>query len=296
MRSTSRQLCLLCLGAMVVVATATPAKAQGDAQVVLAQIREHVLYARYDDAVTEAHQLLEREDLSASERNEGLEVLATAHLANRDMEQANPILRELYARDPRHRVADADASPLVQGAFQRAREAAPPQVDVRLSHERPTLTRREAPMIEVSVAQGADAVAEIQLHYRTGDAPRFARLEMGADDGVARGRIPLVGPDDQQQVVEYFITARAPSGYQLAAVGSEGRPLTLTAPADRAVRTSGPTPLGEGPGAVEEEGRSLWWIGLIVGIVAVGAGVGAYFLLRPETPEGSLGQVSLELR
>ena len=58
----------------------------------------------------------------------------------------------------------------------------------------------------------------------------------------------------------------------------------------------GPTPLGgEGPAEVEE-GRSLWWVGLLVGIVAVGAGVGLFLALRPEAPEGSLGQVSLELR
>ncbi|MAQ18127.1 MAG: hypothetical protein CMN30_25440 [Sandaracinus sp.] len=274
--------------------SANRAEAQGDPQVVLAQIREHVLYARYDEAVAEAHQLLEREDLGASERNEGLEVLATAHLANRDMDQANPILRELYARDPRHRLADADASPLVQGAFQRARESAPTQVDVRLSHQRPTLTRREAPMVEVGVAQGGDAVAELQLHYRTADAPRFARLVMTPEGGTAHGRIPLVGPENQAQVVEYFITAHAPSGYQLAAVGSESRPLSVTAPAGPV--GGGPTPLGgEGPAEVEE-GRSLWWVGLLVGIVAVGAGVGLFLALRPEAPEGSLGQVSLELR
>lgn len=273
------------------------AAAQANPQVVLAQIREHILYARYDEAVAEAHALLEREDLDAAQRNEGLEVLATAHLANRDMDQANPILRRLYARDPRHRVADADASPMVQGAFQRARENAPAQIDVRLSHEPPVLDRRESPRIEVSVAEGDDAVEEIHLHYRTGEAPRFARLVLTIEGGVGHGRIPLVGPTNQAQQIEYFITAHAPSGYQLAGVGSEGRPLELTAPAGPVGGTGDPDPLGEGPGDGEvEEGGSLWWVGLLVGIVVVGGALGAYFALRPQAPEGSLGQVGLELR
>ncbi len=276
------------------------ASAQANPQVVLAQIREHILYARYDEAVTEAHELLERTDLDAAQRNEGLEVLATAHLANRDMDQANPVLRQLYARDPRHRLADADASPMVQGAFQRARENAPPQIDVRLDHEPPVLERREAPMIEVSVAEGQDAVAELHLNYRTGDAPRFARLVLTMEDGVASGRIPLVGPTDQEQRIEYFLTAHAPSGYQLAGVGSEGRPLELTAPAATRGGPDEPDPLGTAPGDGDDgdvdEGGSLWWVGVLVGVVVLGGALATYFALRPQAPEGSLGQVGLELR
>jgi len=274
------------------------AMAQGNPQVVLAQIREHILYARYDEAVAEAHALLQRDDLDAAQRNEGLEVLATAHLANRDMDQANPILRQLYARDPRHRVADADASPMVQGAFQRARENAPAQIDVRLRHDPPVLEQRESPMIEVSVAEGGDAVEEIHLHYRTGEAPRFARLVLTVEDGVGHGRIPLVGPMSQEQQVEYFLTAHAPSGYQLAGVGSEGRPLELAVPAGPLGGPQNPDPLGGGPSddGEADEGGSLWWVGLLVGVLVVGGALGAYFALRPQAPEGSLGQVGLELR
>ena len=156
-------------------------------------------------------------------------------------------------------------------------------------------------MIEVSVAEGEDAVAELHLNYRTGDAPRFARLVLAMDDGVASGRIPLVGPTDQEQRIEYFLTAHAPSGYQLAGVGSEGRPLELTAPAATGDPTE-PDPLGGGFGTGSgdegdvDEGGSLWWLGVLIGVVVVGAGLATYFALRPEAPEGSLGQVSLELR
>ena len=290
---------LLLAAGLGVLAPRSIAEAQGDPQVAIAQIREHVLYARYDEAVAQAEALLERDDLSAGARNQALEVMATAYLANRDMDRANPVLERLYARDPRHRLTDADASPLVQGAFQRARENAPSQVEVRLDHTPPTVERREAPLIEVRVTEGADAVSELQVHYRTIDSPRFARLALTPDGGVARGRIPLVGPTDQEQRIEYFISALAPSGYRLAGLGSEDQPLELVAPAaaPHEPESPSPQPLAPEPGGEEaQESRSLWWVGLLVGVVAVGAGLGAYFALRPEAPEGSLGQVSLELR
>ncbi|MBX3251702.1 MAG: hypothetical protein KF901_31280 [Myxococcales bacterium] len=263
------------------------------AAISLAEIREQILYARYDDAIMAARRFLEREDLGASERALGLEVLAIAHVANRDQQAADATLRELYRRDPGHRLSDGDASPLVQGAFQRARERLPATIDVRMTHEVPTLAGRESPLVEVRVTEGLEAVQEVRIAYRTGGSPRFANLVLNADGEIARGRLPLVGGPQEEQRIEYFVLALAPSGTPLAQIGDEAEPLVIVVPpagaSDRAV------PLTDGPGQPQEARRSKWWIGLLVVVAAAaGAGVGLYFALRDDAPSGTLGGVGLQ--
>lgn len=272
----------------------------GDADAAVAAIREQILYARYDDAIAGARTYLAREDLDAAHRNAGLEVLAIAHLANREEDRANEVLTLLYSRDPGHRLADPDASPMVQGAFARAREARPARVEVRLEHTPPDVTRRESPQIEVRVAEGRDAVSEVRLAYRTGTAGRYARIVMELDaDGVARARLPLVGDPNHAQPVDYMLTAMAPSLTPLAHLGSQAEPLSITIPrAEREAPAPTPvlpaTPAAQGT-TDEPEGGSVatkWWFWtLIVGAVA--GGVTAAVLARPSAPNGSLGSVTL---
>ncbi|MCB9616458.1 MAG: hypothetical protein H6722_28825 [Sandaracinus sp.] len=268
----------------------TVAEAQASPAVALAEIREQILYANYGAAITAAQAFLERTDLDARSRAIGLEVLATAHIANRDQSAADETLRELYRRDPGHRLTDGDASPLVQAAFQRARERLPDTIPVRLNHQAPRLTNRESPEVRVAVADGLEAVQEVRIAYRTGGAPRFANLVLNLDGSTAVGRLPLVGSPDQAQRIEYFVLALAPSGTPLAQLGDEAEPLVLDVPAER--REANPlTP----PPPAEEEGSSKWWVGVLVGVVvAAAAGVTVAFLLREEAPSGSLGGVSLE--
>lgn len=270
------------------------AHAQSSASLALAEIREQILYANYDAAITAARTFLERTDLDAQSRAIGLEVLATAHIAKRDQAAAEETLRELYRRDPGHRLTDGDASPLVQAAFQRARERLPETIAVRLLHERPVLVRRESPEVQVTVAEGMEAVQEVRIAYRTGGAPRFANLVLNLDGTTAVGRLPLVGAPSEGQRIEYFVIALAPSGAPLAQLGDEAQPLVLDVPAERAETT----PLGPqtGPGEVEES-SSKWWVGVLVGLVVVAAGgVALAFLLGEDAPSGSLGSVSLQLR
>ena len=278
---------------LALLSAAAPAHAQPSPSVALAEIREMILYARYDEAIAAAQSFLEREGLAARDRNIGLEVLATAHLANRDQENADRVLGELYRRDPGHRLTDGDASPFVQAAFQRARERLPETIAVTLAHTPPSIEGRESPLIEVGVSEGVEAVQEVRLAYRTNDSPRFARLVMNLDeDGVARGRVPLVGAPNAAQTVQYFILALAPSGTPLAQVGDEAEPLELTIPPAvqddvRAIAVP------EEEDDEVDEGGSLWWVGLLVGIVAIGAGVGIGLALREDAPDGTLGNVSL---
>lgn len=269
---------------------AAPARAQS-ASVALAEIRDQILYARYDEAIAAAQRFLERTDLDARSRAVGLEVLATAHIANRDQAAADETLRELYRRDPGHRLTDGDASPLVQAAFQRARERLPDTIAVRLVHQTPTLSARESPEVRVQVSEGLEAVQEVRIAYRTGGAPRFANLVLNLDGTTAVGRLPLVGAPDQAQRIEYFVIALAPSGTPLAQLGDEAEPLVLDVPPERRDAAVPTTP----PPAQVDEGSSKWWVGVLVGVVvAAAAGVTVAFLLREEAPSGSLGGVSLQ--
>ncbi len=263
-------------------------QAQDDAESHLAQVRELILHADYDGAIQSAEAGLSRGDLTAAQHNAFLEATAIAMIANRDDANANRVLNTLFSRDPGHRLTDPDASPRVQAAFQRARERHPEMVNVELAHQPPLLSEREAPVLEVAVSQGADAVAEIRLAYRTLDGA-FARVVMPVENGVASGRVPLFGPAQQEQVIEYYFVAMAPSMSPLGQLGDETEPMRLTVPAQT-------TPTGDGVGNVleeptppqEEASGSKWWVGLLVGAVVVGAGVGAYFLLRQPAPSGSL--------
>ncbi len=280
------------LPALAVLFVAELARAQSPA-VQLAEAREKILYARYQEAIQSVEGLLEDPSLDAQTRNIALEVLATAHIANRDTDNADRVLAMLYARDPDHRLSDPDASPVVQAAFQRARSRHPTTVDVSLDHTPPLLETRESPMIQVRVSDGANAVGEVRLAYRTGGAPRFARLVMNIDPetGIARGRIPLVGAPETEQQIEYYILALAPSMTPLAQLGDEAEPMQMRVPAQRGQQNPNPNP---NPNPVDNTSSSKWWVGLIVAIAAVGLGVGGYFLLRDEAPNGSLGSASLQ--
>lgn len=285
------------LAVMTVVAAtvvAVPVRAQS-ASVALAEIRDQILYARYDEAIASAQSFLERTDLDARNRAVGLEVLATAHIANRDQTAADQTLRELYRLDPGHRLTDGDASPLVQAAFQRARERLPDTIAVRLVHATPTLSTRESPEIRVGVSEGLEAVQEIRIAYRTGSSPRFANLVLNVDGSSAVGRLPLVGTPDQAQRIEYFVLALAPSGTPLAQLGDEAEPLALVVPPERREVVVAPPPPAPPPAPeVEETSSSKGWIGAVVGVVvAAAAAVTVAYLLRDEAPSGSLGGVSL---
>lgn len=271
-----------------------------------------ILYARYDEAIAAAAGLVDATGLTARQRNAALELLATARIANGDDAEAREVLARLYARDPGHRPSDEDASPQVAAFFARAREAAPEAVDVRLEHRIAPLVTREAPLVEVRAASGADTIEEVRLAYRQGSESRFTRVLMTAgEDGIYRARIPVLAGSDDAYDVSYFIEALAPSLTSLARLGSNAAPLAFQVPAatpsggagsgtndgvglgNAGAGSGGATDRGEGGGSVFEE----WWFWTIVAL-AVGGGVAAFVLLGPpsEGPEeGTLGGATLGL-
>lgn len=282
----------------LLVAGTTSAVAQ-DAGPTLDEIREMVLYARYREAIDAAQQYTERDGLSASELNAALEILATAQLATRSR-SANETLSRLYRRDPGHILSDPGASPTVQAAFQRAREETTEHVAPELQHAPAPLERRTAPVIEVELAENADAVDDVRVSYRQEGEPRYTTVTMEVDDqGVARARLP-VAEGDASYVLEYHIEAAAPSGAVLSRLGDELAPLTLTVPEAPSTASSGLV-LGGGsePGTRDDDDGGIlsqWWFWTVV-VLVVGGGVTAGILLSSgddePTMQGSLGTFTL---
>lgn len=288
-------LVVLCL-----VLTAASARAQtATVDQEIAAIREQVLYASYPDAIAQAQTLLARTDLTAIQRNTGLELLAVAQIADQQADAAHATLALLYARDPGFRLTDADASPPVVSAFARAREAHPAPIRVTLGHSSPgTLPHRESPTIRVDLLDGADAVDEVRLAYRHAGDPGFSRVVLARHtDGSYVARIPVVGATDQAMDVAYYLTAVSPSGAELAHLGSEAQPLALRIPADAAgAVVSTRDPFADAPPARGADVTSEPWFWILLGVVAVGAGIGIGFGVDAAghgPAPGTLGVVTL---
>nr|MDQ3036984.1 hypothetical protein [Myxococcota bacterium] len=236
-------------------------------------------------------------DLSAAQRNAGLEASATIHLALREDAAARAALAELFARDPGHRLTDPDASPVVQSAFARARESSAP-LTIGIEHEPPLLERRASPTISVRVGESAGAVHEVRVAHRQRGDGRASTIVLPLDaSGGAEGRIPLSG-DDAASTIEYWLEAIAPSGHVLARVGSPTEPLVVEVPARAVAVAMAVTPQedrGE-PAGGDVTSEAWFWIVLGVVVVGAGVGVGVGVALGSDGPQdGSLGNVELPL-
>ncbi len=289
---------LFALFAVILGLSATTASAQTSADAELAAIRQSMQQAGFRAAASAVETYLARTDLTASQRNAGLEIDAIVSLARRDEARAGASLTELYARDPGHRLSDPDASPVVQGAFARARDAASPR-DVTLESDAPEELERRSPIIRVRVVEGSDRVHELRLNYRAAGAGRFTAVVISPEaDGTGEATLP-VGSDPDAQAVEYYLEALAPSGTALGALGSEAAPRRVVIAAAPVVAPTVVTVTEERP--VEAAGGDVtgeWWFWTLIGVAVVGAGVGVgvgVVSSQPRSPDGSLGNVELPL-
>lgn len=278
------------------LALAAPASAQDDADAALEAIREQVLHADYRAALEAVQAFVDRDDLDAAQHAAGLEVLATIHIALRHEADAEAALARLYARDPGHRLSDADASPPVIAAFGRARANPPAPLPVSIEDRTTPLEARRSPTIVVELAEGADLVSEVRLSYRQGEGG-FIGVVMALDGASATARIPVLD-EAESYPVEYAVEARAPSGHVLARVGSESEPVRLMVPARPAIAAGG----GEGPtGSTDEGGDDGIVIGVVLGVAGallVAGGIVAAVVIAGEVSgpqDGSLGNIDLPL-
>jgi len=295
---------LIALLAVLIGLSATSASAQTSADAELDAIRQSMRQAGFRAAASAVETYLARTDLTAAQRNSGLEIDAIVSLARRDEARASASLTELYARDPGHRLSDPDASPVVQGAFARARDAARPRA-VTLESDSPEELERRSPIIRVRVAEGTDRVQELRLNYRAAGvgraagAGRFTAIVISPEaDGTGEATLP-VGSDPDPQSIEYYLEALAPSGTALGALGSEATPLRVVIAAAPVVAPTVVTVTEERP--VETSGGDVtgeWWFWTLIGVAVVGAGVGVGVGVassQPRSPDGSLGNVNLPL-
>lgn len=258
-------------------------------------IREQALYANYREALSAVESYLERDDLTAAQRNAGLELIATVHIALRQTSEAEEALERLYARDPGHRLSDPDASPPVLSAFGRARANPPEAVTVAIEDRTEALEQRAPPRVVVSVAEGLDAVEELRLAYRQ-DEGGFTTVVMQRDGDTATARVPVLD-GAEAYTMSYYVEARAPSGHVLSSLGTQAEPMTLEVP-ERTESAGG----GGGGGHVSEgeggdDGLAIA-IGIIVGVLVVGGGVVAGIFIADEVTgpqDGSLGNIELPL-
>ncbi len=283
---------LLLLSAALSLAPSV-AQAQDGPDDQLAAARELVLHASYRPALSAAQTYLERADLSAAQRNAGLELVAIIHLALRDEVSARQALAELYARDPDFRLSDPDASPVVLSAVGRARAQARP-ITVTMAHDPPLLTRRRAPLISVRLEEGANAVAEIRMHHRVRGSTTVETVVMRiGQEATAEGRLP-VSTDPAAYRAEYWLEAVAPSGYVLARRGSEAQPVGIDIPIETVeVRVETRTEVVETQADIASEA----WFWVLVGLVVVGgAGAGVGIAFATQGPQdGTLGTLQLPL-
>lgn len=279
-------LCLIGVGN----ASAQEAASQ-DVDAQITAVREMVLYARYADAERAIDPLLARTDLTPAQRNEGLEIRAIILLARRQTPRAEAVLRELYGRDPEHRLVARDVGPNVVAAFERMRDSHPPPAAVTLDNStRPRMATHQSPDVAVRISAGADVVHEMRVSYRNGTSGPFERVIMRFDEErtLARTRLPpLEGTEGY--TVQYFVEALAPSQAVIATLGSESAPLSLEVPEDTGVRIA-----ADGTTVAAAGGDDFTWVWVVLGVLVAGGAAatlgivfGTDLVLLPETSLGT---------
>lgn len=286
------------IAAVWLLASAAEAQAQPvtDPDEVLAELQDLLLRARFSHTMPAVEALLEREDLTAAQRNGALEVRAVTEIAL-GQEGADATLARLYRRDPGHRLSNRDLGPSVQAAFARAREKAAEMegVEVEVGDAQIQADEAGSPFVTVELGGATNAVDSVVLAFREGEGEGgdFTRLTLRRESpSLGQARLPVLGGG----VLVHYIEALAPSGATLGSAGSPGSPLVAELPQ---MERGGPLDLQVASGAAEDDSAGIlgqWWFWSAVAVV-VGASVGAYFLFGPPSqgPEdGSLGQGALE--
>lgn len=229
----------------------------------------------HENAEAAAQTLLTRDDLSATDRIAGLQIRALSLFALKKKRHARRVFAEICRLDPGHQLQSE--SKIAQREFKRS-------------------CRKNRRGVEITIHQEAHDHSHLHLAFRgalgAAEHLRFRfRYPPNIDFSEKRQLFPktptlsisLENPPNVDEM-EYYVQLLAPSGFVLADLGTKELPLITEV---RKQSASNP---------VDEEGISAWWwiTPLLVGL-AVGAGIGVYYLSQENStpPSGTLGTVDL---
>ncbi|MEM9193445.1 MAG: hypothetical protein AAGF12_30000 [Myxococcota bacterium] len=222
-------------------------------------------------------------------RLEALEYLGSAFVVLEREDDAREAFRRMFAIDPYRLVREPSGSPKISRFVEEVRAslvsdaALDPAVRVvpRLPRAIRAGTVRD---IEVAVESSApDRVLSVVAFVRTEDETTWQRVAGPSTSGTRFIELPAF---DRPGEVELYLVARDPAGAVVSRAGSPQTPLLLS------VRAGSPS---EPSTSVLE----TWWFWTLVGVIAVGTGVGLGVALSGgESEPGTLppGRVELPLR
>lgn len=220
-------------------------------------IQTAIDWARFDEAAARVRALENRSGLPARAMNALLELKAIVQIAGRDESAAEATLASLYARDPDHTRLVHDAGPAVESAFARARPSrpAPVEVGVWAGLDLDAVGRLVA---RVRFDKHPGAIDAVHIFTRARGENEFTHVEASVHDDEMLVAVPALLPGTER--VEYYVEARAPSGYRLASLGSLITPLEARVPH---------RPPAAAPCATEVKPlRREWWLWTTLGLVA----------------------------
>lgn len=239
------------------------AHAQAEAPTV-ALVREALEQARFEQAEQRAVALLSRNDVSARDRNDTLELLAIVQIAQRNTPEAGKTLKLLFDRDGEHPRRVVDPGPTVDGAFARARRAPhePVSVALRGSPRRDAYGRE---WLDLEIVGGARAVDALHVFARAGRDAAFTEVvQYPSVDDRATALLPAAPLGAER--FQWYVEARAPSGLLLARLSSP------SAPQESELGPRAAASLKECP-VVHREPPLIqrWWVWTTAGLVIAGA-------------------------
>ncbi|MBI2896666.1 MAG: hypothetical protein HYY06_24120 [Deltaproteobacteria bacterium] len=240
------------------------------------RIEQLYLDSSYDEVLRESQAALRNPRLAPEERQEILKYMGTVYFAQDNTSEARSAFVRILRNDPAYRLP-ADWPPRIVEFFERLRgELLPPP---RIRHEPPLGFRLGQPIVVPAQILFLADNHRPRLHYRIRGGRGYSVVDMDREENdLYSGVVPasLELSPDHDTIVEYFITVED-GGRVVASAGSQAEPLGF--PVGRIARTNGRN------GPHPPPAKTPWMLIGLGAAVAVGLGVGAYFIVSSSATE-----------
>ncbi|MGC4114373.1 MAG: hypothetical protein QM765_07125 [Myxococcales bacterium] len=249
---------------------AVPSLALGAANKPIDKARQLLEEAEFEPALKIINDTLGSPDLSDAMLVQLYELQGTAYLFLGKEDKARASFERLLQADPDHQLPKS-TSAKIRTLFEQVRAERKP---VKLSHSA-IATATPGDRLDVR-AQISDlpAGAKTRLYYRRAGTEGYSSTSFAAEGSDFVAKIPAfeLPEEDSEYALEYYLEVGDAGGRRVAGVGDALSPLRvrISAKAEPAAPTT-PAPAV----AADEAWYQKWWVWTIVGVVVVGAGVGA---------------------